>query len=191
MLELGPPEWEVVQQTLPEIRGLTEKTILSIRRLISDLSPAVLQQLGLAAAARQLANRLRADSGLQVRVHIGRLPDLSRRVSLSLYRILQEAFRNIHRHSQAKRVAMYLTSSGNEVRLSLEDDGIGFNPEEALSTTRSSGLAGIRLRAQLLGGSITVRSARETGITSGKPNKGTHLTVRIPLTGEYPTEPGL
>jgi signal transduction histidine kinase len=187
MMETGSNGWSEVRNTLAEMRELTERTILSVRRLISDLSPAVLQQLGLSAAARQLANRLRADSNMRVRVQIGTLPDLPQRVSLALYRILQEAFSNIARHSQAKNVTLALNSSDMWVRLSIEDDGIGFDPDEALHRVKCYGLAGIRLRGLLVGGVVSVRSTGGKALTSGKRPKGTHLTVQVPLTGEPPS----
>jgi signal transduction histidine kinase len=186
MVETGSHDWSDVRNALSEMKEITEHTIVTVRRLISDLSPAVLQQLGLAAAARQLANRLRADSHIRVRVQIDALPDLPRRVALALYRILQESFTNVLRHSRAKTVTLALSSSDMEVRLSVEDDGIGFDPDEALLQPKCYGLAGIRLRVLLLGGVVSLRSSGGTALTSEKPRRGTQLTVRVPLTGEHP-----
>jgi signal transduction histidine kinase len=187
MIETGPANWEAVREALAETRGVTERTILSVRRLLSDLSPAVLQQLGLAAAARQLARRLRTDAGVHVRVQLGTLPQLPQRVSLAVYRILQEALVNVARHAQANNVMLSISSSATHIRLSVEDDGVGFDPGEVANRARCYGLMGIRLRVVLLGGVVSVRSREEGNPTTRVKLRGTQLSVQIPLTGEYPT----
>lgn len=186
MMETGPADWAAVQKALAETRTVTEQTIVSIRRLLSDLTPAVLQQMGLAAAARQLARRLRADASVHVRVQVGALPELPTRISLGLYRILQEAFANIARHAGASHVSVCITATAAAVKLSVQDDGVGFDPAEVARRARCYGLTGIRLRVLLLDGVLSVRSREDGGSPSRNRGGGTHLTVHIPLTGEHP-----
>ena len=169
MAETGPLVSEAVREALAETREVTEHAIVSIRRLLSDLSPAVLKQLGLAAAARQLAVRLRADAQVRVRVQLGPLPELSSRISLTIYRILQEAFLNIARHARASNVLLSISATATQIRIAIEDDGIGFDPDQVARKPRCYGLTGIRLRVMLLGGLMSIRCRTPVG--------GTHLSL--------------
>ena len=186
MAEFSVPEESVeLRGRLAEMRELTERTIRSVRGLISELSPAVLEQLGLAAAVRQLANRFQVDRAAHLRLHIGKLPRMHPRLEVVIYRVLQECLRNIGQHSQAEHINVSLTSSDGTVRLEVEDDGIGFDVEEAMGRRNCYGLAGIRERVNLLGGSFALESA--VGATNAdKHPKGTKLMVEVPFTGDYP-----
>lgn len=183
-----PKDNHQVREQLAEMRVLTERTILSVRKLISDLSPAVLEQLGMAAAVRQLVNRFRASQSARVRLHIGKLPRLNPRLELVLYRVLQECFTNISRHSAATHINVSLTSSDGEVRLIVEDNGIGFNVEEGLGRRNCYGLIGIRERVRLLGGRFSVESTPD-GVASQYHSNGTFVMIQLPLTGENPGRP--
>ncbi|HET8549118.1 MAG TPA: GAF domain-containing sensor histidine kinase, partial [Bryobacteraceae bacterium] len=147
-----PPEFAALRQQLGEIREITEKTILEIRRLIADLSPAVLEQLGLAAAVRQLVNRFRKAYPCRVALNIGELPQVPGNLQIVTYRLLQECCNNVAKHSSASHVNISLTSADGVLKLTVRDDGVGFRPEEALAKYKSFGLAGMRERVALLGG---------------------------------------
>ena len=180
-----PAESTELKARLAEMRELTERTIRSVRGLISDLSPAVLEQLGLAAAVRQLANRFQADRDVSVRLHVNKLARMHPRLEVVIYRVLQECFRNIAQHSQAVHINVSLISSDGIVRLDVQDDGIGFDAEEALGRRNCYGLVGIRERVTLLGGSFSVESTNAGNKYSEHPN-GTRVMVQLPLTGDYP-----
>jgi len=98
------------------------------------------------------------------------LPD---EVAVQLFRIAQSALGNVVRHAQASRAGLSLAIDGNELRLIVEDDGVGFDAERG-GEGRSMGLMGMRERAGLLGGTFTIDST---------PGRGTRLTVVVPKEG--------
>ena len=186
MAELtAPPEAAELRERLTEIRELTERTIRSVRGLISDLSPTVLEQLGLAAAVRQLANRFQGDRDVKLGLQISKLARMHPRLEVVIYRVLQECFRNIAQHSQAAHVNVSLTCSDGVLRLEVVDDGVGFNVEEAIQRRNCYGLIGIRERVTLLGGTFCVESTSRTRNSRFSLN-GTRVMVQLTLTGEYP-----
>src|SRR5580700_10660141 len=148
-------EWRA---KLCEARDLTERTILEMRRLIAALSPAVLEQLGLGAALRQLVNRFRRLHPIRVKLLLGRLGRLPQGTEIIVYRLVQECFNNIAKHSQATHVNISVSSADGMVRLNVEDNGVGFRVEEAFARRDSFGLSGMRERVALLGGRFAVES---------------------------------
>jgi two-component system sensor histidine kinase DegS len=173
MLEKSVPaehaDWAT---TLAETRNLLESNIVDIRRLIGALSPAVLAQLGLAPALRQLVSQLRRMSPARVRLQISRLGALPKPTEIMVYRLVQECCNNIIKHSSAERVNISLSSADGLLRLHVEDDGVGFRVEEALNKRDSFGLAGIRERVALLGGKFDIRS---------RPRWGTKIRIELPI----------
>jgi signal transduction histidine kinase len=174
---------ELLEQALPsehvewisklrEARDLTERTILEMRRLIAALSPAVLEQLGLGAALRQLVNRFRRLNPIRVKLLLGRLGRLPQHTEIIVYRLVQECFNNIAKHSSASGVNISVSSADGWVRLAVEDNGVGFRVEEALARKDSFGLSGMRERVALLGGRFEIRSHPRNG-PSGKASDGT------------------
>jgi signal transduction histidine kinase len=166
-----PPGHPDLATGLSEARELTEKTIVEIRRLISALSPAVLDQLGLAPALRQLRTRFRRVHKAQVTLQLGQLRNLNRQTASAMYRLVQECLNNIAKHSGASRVNISLNPVDKELRLRVEDNGVGFHEEEALSKRDSFGLAGMRQRVALLGGKFDLNS---------RPGRGTRVLVSLP-----------
>jgi len=169
---LGKSAPQELRAPLEETRKLTERTITEIRRIISALSPAVLEQLGLAAALRQLATRFRDVYPGQVRLHLPRrLGALPREIEIAAFRLVQECFHNIAKHSQASTVNLSLHSSDGYLRLHVEDNGVGFEVKAALEKQSSFGLAGMRERVALLGGKLEI---------SSRPKRGTRVSVELP-----------
>ncbi len=172
-----PGELKKVRESLAATREVTEGVIVEIRRIISDLSPAVLEQLGLASALKQLARRFRAYSPAKIRLHVtgGMLSGaarLSRETEIVTYRLVQECLNNVAKHSSASTVNIRLRSTDSLVVLSVEDDGVGFDPGVAAKKLNSFGLAGIRERVGLLGGRLIVTS---------RPGKGTNISIELPI----------
>jgi two-component system sensor histidine kinase NreB len=178
---------ELIEQALPEserewrsklseARDLTERTILEMRRLIAALSPAVLEQLGLAAALRQLINRFQRLHPCRVRLQLskmrGRLPQQTEVIT---YRLVQECFNNIGKHAQASQVNISLSSTDGNLKLTVEDNGVGFKMEEAQEKRESFGLSGMRERVALLGGTFQVESRTEP------PKRGTKISIELPI----------
>ncbi|MBA3974322.1 MAG: hypothetical protein C0504_08920 [Candidatus Solibacter sp.] len=153
-----PESAKGVRQRLTEARDLTEHTILEIRRLIAALSPAILEQMGLAAALRQLVGRFRRLHPAEVRLHLPRVIDLPKKVEIIVYRLVQEIFNNIAKYSLASGVNLWMESADGYLKLHVEDDGIGFDVREAFSRRDCYGLSGIRERVALLGGTLLVSS---------------------------------
>ena len=173
LLERTVPEaMGELKRGLQEARGLTEQTIVEIRRLIADLSPAVLAQLGLAAALRQLVSRFRRHHGARITLHLGPVGALPQRLRHVVYRLAQECLNNVARHSSASKVMVSLDSADGKLRLRVEDNGAGFELEHAQAKRDSFGLAGMLERAALFGGRLVVRS---------RPKRGTVVLVELPL----------
>ncbi len=174
MLEKSLPRPEPeVRVKLLETMDITAKTIIEIRRIIAALSPAVLEQLGLAAALRQLTTRFGRVYNARVKLYLSpRLVRLPRETEIITYRLVQECFNNIAKHSSATTVNIHLTSTDHSVELRVSDNGVGFRVEEALERRNSFGLMGMMERVALLGGAFDVQSL---------PSKGTRIAVRLPL----------
>jgi signal transduction histidine kinase len=181
MIENSLPEsCAHLRQGLKEARAITEKAIVEIRRLIAALSPAVLEELGLGSAIRQLATRLRRLHKMQVRLHVTPLRDLPSQTASAVYRLVQECLNNVARHSSASCVNISVDSADEELRLSVEDDGVGFCVQEAQAKRGSLGLAGMSERVALLGGELHVTS---------RPGRGTRVLIELPIRGKRGNKP--
>jgi signal transduction histidine kinase len=173
-------EWKARLETLREV---TEHAILEARRLIAALSPAVLEQLGLPAALRQLVSRFRQLYPCRVKLQLSQLEHLPKRIETIVYRLVQECCSNIAKQSLASNVNISLASADKILRLYVEDDGIGFPVSRALARRDSFGLAGMRERVMLLGGSFQIESgAPDRGKAAGARKKpGTRITAELPI----------
>ena len=168
------------------LRHITVQVLDNLRRLARGLHPSILDDLGLVVALTRYATDYAESHGIAVNVRTegldsGRLPSS---VETALYRIMQEALTNIARHAAAKTVRIALTRQALRVYLIVKDDGCGFDVATTFRTSATSGhlgLYGMRERAMLLGGSVTVESKR---------GKGTTVSVQIPLRGANPCGQG-
>jgi len=157
---------------LQEACAVAERTVEDLRRIVAALSPATLERLGLASGLRQLAARFRTMCSADLSVRIsGPSKALAMPVQQVIYRVAQESLQNIVKHSQASHVNLSLRVADKNIRLSVTDNGAGFSAETADSKPMSFGLAGMRERAILLGGTLDVRSA---------PGKGSRVTLDLP-----------
>jgi two-component system NarL family sensor kinase len=155
--------------------ALARANLDEARRSVLDLRAAPLEGRSLAAALAGLASAATAQSGGQVPVTlatVGGSRPLPVNVEVGLYRIAQEAVTNALRHAAPTRVQITLTATPAAVRLLVEDDGQGFDPQQ--TPPERYGLAGMNERARLLGGSLHVRSA---------PGAGTQIEAAAPLGG--------
>jgi signal transduction histidine kinase len=134
--------------------------IENLRAIISDLRPAALDQLGLAPALEALVQRTREKDGLGIALTV-ELPTLDPEVETTVYRLVQEALTNVKKHAAATSVRVAATLAPGQIELTVVDDGRGFDPEAA---TAGFGLAGMRERAALAGGTLDVTSG-EAGTT--------------------------
>lgn len=160
---------ERFEAPLSLVEGITDK----IRGVMAELHPPVLEDYGLAAALRWYAQRLNQQTGLEVAVQgEAAHPPLPPMVSISLFRIAQEALTNVLKHSGATSATLRVEVSPKEVVLSISDQGRGFQAERpAQAGPAHWGLVTMRERAELIGGRLTLESA---------PGQGTIVTVRAP-----------
>lgn len=161
---------------LAECVGLVNHTIQQVRTLSVDLRPSVLDDLGLVAALEWYVGRQAQQVGF-----IGhfiaepRNLRLNSTVETACFRVVQEALTNITRHAKAQHVWVELQQQGEEVRLSIRDDGMGFDvraAQERAIQGGSFGLLGMHERAELAGGVLTMQST---------PTQGTEIRLRFPL----------
>jgi len=164
MMERDAPP--CLRARLAEARGVAESAVTEIRRIVAALSPSVLERLGLRAALRHLAARFRKMDAatVKMRMMLGAGP-LPQGVQEVVYRVAQESMLNIAKHSSAKCVKLSLRAADTWIRLSVSDDGSGFRDEAAARKLASYGLAGMRQRAALLGGTLAVESVAGEGVT--------------------------
>lgn len=142
-----------------------------LRRLAHLLHPSAIELLGLPVALRELCRDTAAHAEFAVRFSARNLPEpIPRDATICLYRVSQECLRNVARHAKASHVAVMLTGLERTIRLSIQDDGVGFDP--ALKVARSGlGLISMRERVRLAGGTLTLKSC---------PGGGTRVTVELP-----------
>jgi signal transduction histidine kinase len=166
---------------LDEVKAVAVRTLEDVHRLILDLRPSVLDDLGLLSAIRWYAERHLETRGISVRCEFGDLRRLPPEMETALFRVCQEAMSNVARHAQATAVLVQVGEEGGEIRIDIEDDGRGFDPDDAArrEERRPWGLMGIRERAEILRGTARVDSA---------PGQGTRVALRVPI--PHGAEPG-
>ncbi len=159
------------QAMLDHIVGLIE----NIRRICKDLTPVILDDLGLTAGIRWLVENVLESHDIDTSKDIANIDNLlSNEQQLLVFRIFQEAFTNIVRHSLASLTSIVIKKQGGEISFVIEDNGKGFDVKETMGrdfTERGMGLAAMEERAWMLGGSVNIWSQRELG---------TRIEFRVP-----------
>jgi len=165
-----------LQSRLAAARQLATRSVEDLRKVIYDLRPTMLDDLGLVPAIRWYARSNLEEIGVQVTLDA---PDeamrLPSQLETTLFRIAQEAINNIVHHAEAKSVAISLRRDDGSICLGIDDDGRGFDVAKITGQAlrlRRMGLLGIQERAELVGGEVTLDSV---------PGRGTRLRVLIPL----------
>ncbi len=164
---------------LAELEADMEAALTDVRRLVYDLRPPALDELGLVGAIRETAARYDAN-GLSVSVDApGRLPSLPAAVEVAVYRIVGEALANVVRHARARSCAVRLSAGDGELGLEVSDDGVGIPAGGA--RTLGVGLHSMRERAEELGGSCRIEASAMGG---------TRVVARLPLpeSGDRPQD---
>lgn len=154
-----------------DINGALKKS----RSIISELRPKILDDLGIVAALQQAIDNFKEDSGLAVLFDCPKTMNINPDAGIALYRIVQEALRNIHKHAGASQVAISLVvEEENQLSLNVEDNGRGMaaNPPPQTDSHSGMGLLTMRERAEDLGGRFAIES---------KHGDGCRLTVTVPL----------
>jgi len=170
--QLAPEQLGAIGQA-DAMKALIESTVASVRRIATDLRPLMLDDLGLLATIEWLVNDFSKRTGIAVELTLPEAEfDLDPQVSTALFRVLQESLTNVARHAGASRVRIMLSGTESDVKLTVDDNGKGFGA--ALEgTPKTFGLLGMRERAAMLGGELTVHS---------KPGAGTSVVMIVPRT---------
>lgn len=154
----------VCHEVISYINEITE----NVRRLSRDLSPSVLEDLGLSAAIRWLVDRSSEHSDIDISLDMMEMENLfSREGRITVYRIVQECLTNIAKHAQATHVSIVIRKEDSRVLFTVKDDGKGFDPEEVFGKgpdKRGLGLAAMHERARMLGGSLDIWSRKGAGV---------------------------
>ena len=156
----------ITQQAMERARS----TLADARRAIDDLRSGDRLEIDLGTAVRTETDRFTAASGIPCELSIGLPPALPDEVCDNALRVVSEALTNIARHAQAQHVALSLHPNDQQLDIEIRDDGTGFDP--AQTDAGHYGLIGLRERARLIGGTLSIESA---------PGQGTTLKVRLPL----------
>jgi two-component system sensor histidine kinase UhpB len=162
--EAAPPELE---EELEATKALANQAMRELLSLARQLRPTALDDLGLAAAVAGQVEQVASSGVVAELITDGDFSDLDSDVQLVVYRVAQEALSNAARHSRAERIEVGLRRAGDGVELDVSDDGRGFAFEES---ERGLGIAGMRERALLLGGDLTIES---------RPGRGTRVSLRV------------
>ncbi len=157
---------------LRQLEGLVAHSLNELQRLIADLRPSHLDDLGLPAALRWYVSEVQARVPLQLQVEVsGEQRPIAAEMTTTLFRVAQEAVTNVIKHAEATAVKIMLTYNVECVCLSVEDNGRGFDVTAARAQRLAWGLMGMEERATLLGGKFTLKS---------QPGLGTCVEVKIP-----------
>lgn len=160
---------------LSELEALATATWQDVRRFSEDLRPSYLEQLGLAPALTVLIEQTQPHGGPEVSLTVSGVEQrLSPALELAVFRIVQEGLNNVRRHAQAARAAVELTFTDDGLGLSIQDDGVGFEPPRlpyGLTRQGHFGLAGMHERVTLVGGRLSIDSA---------PGRGTRIVAFMP-----------
>jgi two-component system sensor histidine kinase UhpB len=155
------------------IAGLAQESVEDLRRIARRLRPEALDDLGLVNAFIALTNRVGEYGSVRIERRLpDQLPEHAPELDIVLYRVAQEALTNVVRHAEASHALLELRVEEHTLVLVVRDDGRGFRPEDV--DERSSGLSGMRERALLAGGSVTIAST---------PGRGTEVTLVVPRGG--------
>lgn len=164
---------ETVQAKLDEMLKMLDASVASTRRIAADLRPLVLDDLGLMPAIEWLVQSFMERTGMACQLVADEDLELGEPYATAVFRIVQESLVNVAKHSKARRVRVGVELAGSHLTLSVRDDGVGFDTGSGRKL-HSLGLAGLRERAQLLKGTVDVRS---------RPGEGTTVEARIPVGG--------
>ena len=166
---------EGVRSRLSAVNTMLASVTDEVRNVSYGLHPRVAEDLGLESALGMLAKQIRERSGVDVSISVERSSfPIPVRVSATIYRIAQEALKNIEMHACAKKATVNVSSGERFIRIEIMDDGNGFNPDRMNRVTGRSGLASVRDRVLLAGGAMTIDT---------RWNEGTRVKAELQISG--------
>lgn len=168
-----PPSPEPLAARFERLIGIVDQSVVDLRRIATELRPLILDELGLPAAIEWLTQSVSERSALPIALAFDRTDEAyDPEVATAAFRIVQEALTNVVRHGGATQAAVRARRAEGVLSIEISDDGRGVDPS---ATARGRlGLAGMRERARLAGGSVEI---------DGAPGRGTTVTLRLPLAG--------
>ena len=173
---VGKQPEDVIRGEIGELKSQVRGGLEEVRKMIFHLRPMALDDLGLIPALRKYVHDFEEKYRIMTEFKVtGQETRLSSAMEVAIYRFVQEAFTNIHKHAEATFARLEVEFRPNEVELTVTDNGVGFHPERAESRPSGSdrfGLVGMRERVELLEGEFSIESAR---------GQGTRVKMRVPL----------
>lgn len=165
---------------LRTLKNIVRGCLQDVRRIIYDLRPMSLDDLGLVPTLQRYASNYRDETSIDVHLNIeGTYEDLNSAISITIYRIIQEALNNVRKHSQATMVVINISTKTDHLNVSIFDNGKGFDVEEVSRNNQHQGsgfgLYSMKERAELLRGTFEVKSDE---------SNGTRIKIMIPLSNE-------
>jgi two-component system sensor histidine kinase UhpB len=161
-----------IQGKLGEMMMLIDETVKTVRRISAELRPGILDDLGLIPALEWQGEEFERRTGIQSKFLNGSADfGVDRDISTNIFRVYQEVLTNVARHSNATSIETTIEESNGWITLTIKDNGIGFDPEDA-KNKKSLGLLGMRERALMFHGELTVETGNE---------RGTIISLRMPV----------
>jgi signal transduction histidine kinase len=169
------PQEDVNRERLRAIRNEIAELSDDVRKLAYRLHPSILDHLGLAIALQSHVEEFGKREEIEALFTQRNLPEaMPQPVATCLYRVAQEALRNVAKHAKASRVVVRLAQCDHSLHMSIFDSGVGFTPPKG-KELQGLGFVSMQERVRLVGGRMSIRS---------RPDRGTYLFIRVPLTGD-------
>jgi len=169
-----PPASPDLKKDYQSLQNRVVKAAEAARHVAYELHPSELDDLGLETTLRDYCEQVSRETGVAVEFNRRKVPaQLTREVASCLYKVAQEALRNIVKHSQARRATVTLDAADRHLRLRIQDNGKGF-PLSSLQASTGLGVASMRERVQLVNGKFSITS---------EPGNGTQVAADLPLSG--------
>jgi two-component system sensor histidine kinase DegS len=177
---VGTQQDELIKAELGDLKRQVRLSLEEVRKMIFNLRPMALDDLGFIPALRKYAQDFEEKYKIRTRFELtGKELRLPSAMEAGIYRIVQEAFTNIYKHAHASFVLLDVTVLPEELRILIEDNGTGFSPSDLERKSGAEGerlgIVGMRERIELLEGDFQIES---------RPNEGTRITIRVPIKAE-------
>ncbi|MEZ5197580.1 MAG: histidine kinase [Bacteroidales bacterium] len=161
-----------INKTIKDVKTSFDRSINEIRRISNDLMPAVLNEFGLVTALKNICEEISENTNIDLNcIYEGKFNDLDNRISIYLFRVMQEALNNIVKHAEASVAEVFLSRKEKNIILKISDNGKGWNISQLLKPT-GNGIPNMRERIRLLNGKFDIQS---------QAGKGTQIDIEIPV----------